>query len=110
MYKVRPVTEADRAQYERFERNARERGDAEEASCYQTVIPEWEAEVGQEREVLACAICGRRLEPTRAGTARRHQRWESDAPSWGRVAQIRKEIATLNEELDRVLLGLESDE
>jgi hypothetical protein len=107
-YKVRPVTDADREQYARFERYAIERGDADEAEYYRSVIPKWESEVGQEREALVCAVCGRTsLSPTRAGTARRHQRWGSETPSWDRVYQLRKEINALNEELDRVLAQLD---
>jgi hypothetical protein len=37
-YKVRPVTDAD-LEYARFERYATERGDADEAEYYRSVIP-----------------------------------------------------------------------
>jgi hypothetical protein len=105
------VTDADREQYARFERYAADRGDAEDAQHYRSVIPEWESEVGQEREMLVCAVCGRSsLTPTRAGTARKHQRWDSETPSWDRVHQLRKEIAALNDELDRQLIALEPDD
>ena len=108
-YKVRPVTDADREQYARFEQYATERGDAGEAEYYKSVIPKWESEVGEEREVLVCAVCGRAsLSATRAGTARRHQRWDLEAPSWDRVYQLRREINALNEELDRVLVQLDA--
>lgn len=108
-YKVQEVTDADREQYARFERYATERGDADEADYYRSVIPKWESEVGQEREVLVCAVCGRTsLSPSRAGTARRHQRSDVEAPSWDRVYQLRKEINALNEELDRVLAQLDA--
>jgi hypothetical protein len=108
-YKVRPVTDEDREQYARFERYSTERGDADEAEYYRSVIPKWESEVGQEREALVCAVCGRTsLSPTRAGTARRHQRWDTETPSWDRVYQLRKEINALNEELDRVLAQLDA--
>jgi hypothetical protein len=109
-YTIRPVTDADRAQYARFVEYATERGDLEEADYYRSVIPKWETEVGQEREALVCSICGRSsLVPTRTGTARKHQRWDTEPPSWARVSQIRKEIKALNEELDRQLLALEPD-
>jgi len=109
-HKVRPVTDADRERYARFERYATDRGDTEEAQYYRSVIPKWETEVGQERETLVCSICGRSsLTPTRAGTARKHQRWDVEPPSWSRVSQLRKEIRVLNDELDRILLALEPD-
>ena len=51
-YTIRPVTDADREQYERFIGYATERGDQEDADYYRSVIPKWESEVGKEREAL----------------------------------------------------------
>ena len=41
------------------------------------------------------------------GTARRHQRRDREVASWDRVRQLRKDLAALQDELDRLLSALE---
>lgn len=109
-YRVREVTDSDRQKYAGMVRAAESRGDLDDAASYREALATWEKEQGEEREALVCAVCGDPwLTPTAKGVARRHQRRDGGAASWGRVRELRKEIATLNEELDRQLLALEPD-
>jgi hypothetical protein len=109
-YTVRDVTESDRQKYARMVRAAESRGDIEDAESYRESLAKWETEQGEEREAQVCAVCGDPwLTPTASGTARRHRRRDGGAASWGRVRELRKEIAILNQELDRQLLALEPD-
>lgn len=57
-YTVRDIAAADREKYDRWIKAAEGRGDADEAKSYRESLSKWEAEQGQEREVLACAVCG----------------------------------------------------
>ena len=107
-YAVRAIAAADREQYDRWIRSAHRRGDGDEAESYRESLAKWEREQGQEREVLACAVCGDAwLTPTAKGTARRHQRRNGEDASWDQVRQIRKDLAALHDELDRLLAALE---
>ena len=107
-YTVSAPSAADREKFERFARAAQTRGDSEEAEAYRETISNWEKDQGQTREVLVCAVCGDRwLSPTAKGTARRHQRRDGEEASWDRVRQVRKDLAALQEELDRLLASLE---
>ena len=107
-YIVTTPTAADREKYARFTRAAEARGDSEEADSYREAIANWERDQGQSREVLVCAVCGDTwLSPTAKGTARRHQRRDGEAASWDRVRQVRKDLAALQAELDRLLVSLE---
>lgn len=107
-YKVRAPTEADRERNERFINAAAARGDLDEAQLYRESFAKWGTEQGEEHEVLVCAICDDRwLKPTAKGTARPHRRRDGAVASWDRVRQLRKELAALQEELDRVLTELE---
>jgi hypothetical protein len=107
-YTIRKVEPEDRAQYARFAQNATQRGDVEEAEGYKQSLEDWEREQGQEREVLVCAVCGSRsLTPTSSGTARPHRRFDVEQPTWDQARRLRKEIQTLQAELDRVLEALE---
>jgi predicted RNA-binding Zn-ribbon protein involved in translation (DUF1610 family) len=82
-YTVRKIESEDRARYARFALNARERGDVDEAVSYEQSILEWEREQGQERERLACPVCGDSfLVPTSRGTSRPHRRSGHEYSSW----------------------------
>jgi len=107
-YTIRQIEPEDRAKYARFAQNARDRGDPGEAADYEKSLAEWEAEQGQERERLACPVCGDSfLVPTSRGTSRPHRRPGFDEPSWDKARRLRKEIQALQAELDRTLDGLE---
>lgn len=109
-YKIRDVTESDRQKYARMVRTAESRGDIEDAVSYREALATWEKEQGEDSEALVCAVCGDPwLTPTAKGVARRHRRRDGGVASWGRVRELRKDIAALNEELDRQLLALEPD-
>src|SRR5688500_11498155 len=82
-YTVRQIEPGDRAKYARFAQNARDRGDPEEAADYEKSLGEWEREQGEERDRLACPVCGDSLlVPTSRGTSRPHRRSGFDRPSW----------------------------
>jgi len=105
---VRAIAAADREQYDRWIRAAEGRGDGDDAESYREALATWERDQGQPREVPACAVCGyARLTPTAKGTARRHQRRDLEAASWDRVRRLRKDLAALQDELDRLLVPLE---
>lgn len=107
-YTVRNIEPSDRERYARLATHARDRGDAEEAASYEQALADWEKDQGEERERLACPVCGDSfLVPTARGTSRPHRRAMFDQPSWGKVRDLRKQIQTLQAELDRVLEALE---
>jgi rubrerythrin len=107
-YTVRAIAAADREQYDRWIRAAEGRRDGDEAESYREALATWERDQGQPREVLVCAVCGDAwLSPTAKGTARRHQRRDREAASWDQVRQLRKDLAALQDELDRLLAALE---
>lgn len=104
-YKARNIEPEDRANYARFAQNARDRGDFEQAADYEKAVADWEKEQGQERERLACPVCGDAfLVPTSRATSRPHRRSGSDQLSWEKARLLRKEIRTLQDELDRTVL------
>jgi len=91
--------------------HARERGDADEVEAIVLVFEDWERDQGQTRDRLACAVCGDAwLTPTGRGTSRPHARRDAESSSLDRVRQLRKDIQTLETELDRQLSALEPDE
>lgn len=107
-YTIRKIEPEDRAKYARFAQNARDRGDPEEAADYEKSLTEWEKEQGDERERLACPVCGDSfLVPTSRGASRPHRRSGFDKPSWEKARRLRKEINALQAELDRTLEALE---
>jgi hypothetical protein len=107
-YTVRTIEPQDRAKYARFAENARGRGEPPEAADYEKSLADWETEQGQERERLACPVCGDSfLVPTSRGASRPHLRSSLDRPSWHKARQLRNEIKVLQAELDRTLEALE---
>jgi hypothetical protein len=107
-YVIRNIDPADREKNAWRVARARERGDAEEAEIIRHHFNEWEKEQGQTRDQMVCAICGDVwLAPTGKGTARPHARRDLEQQSWDKVRQIRKDIQTLEAELDRLLQALE---
>jgi hypothetical protein len=108
-YVIRNIEPADREKNALRITRAEERGDAEEAEIIKRHFDDWEREQGQTREQLVCAICGDVwLTPTGKGTARPHARRDMEEPTWDKVRQIRKDIQTLEAELDRLLQALET--
>jgi hypothetical protein len=104
-YEIRQITQEDRAKWNRFAEHAEARGELEEAQLWRDGIIEWEREQGETREKMVCVACGRDVEPTSSGMARRHRRW--DTPNWDTVHNLRTQIRALEEELDRVLKEIE---
>jgi hypothetical protein len=107
-YVIRKIEDADRAKYGRRIANAEARNDPEEAQFWKDALAQWETEQGEERERMVCPVCQSSwLTPTSSGTSRPHRRSDIEHPNWDKVRQLRKEIQTLQAELDRVLEGLE---
>ena len=107
-YVIRNIEPADREKNALRITRAEERGDLDEAEIIKRHFDEWEREQGQTREQMVCAVCGDVwLTPTGRGTARPHARRDLEQPSWDRVREIRKDIQTLEAELDRLLQALE---
>lgn len=107
-YKVRKIEPADRSDNEFRIKRAEARGDSEEASLIRASFGQWEKEQGQQRERIVCAVCGSAwLTPTTKGTARPHRRDDAEESLWEKVRTLRKDIHTLQTELDRVLEKLE---
>lgn len=109
-YVIRHIEPADRDKNAWRIAQAEERGDPEEAELIKRHFDEWEKDQGQSRDQLVCAVCGDVwLTPTAKGTARPHARRDVEHPSWDKVRQLRKDIQTLEAELDRLLQALEPD-
>ena len=107
-YRIRPIADSDQADHEWHVERAEARGDFEGAQIFRESLQRWEAEQGQENEVLVCPVCECSwLTPTARGTARPHRRWGQREPSWGRVRQLRGDIQALQAELDKELDALE---
>jgi hypothetical protein len=107
-YTVRKIGPEDRAKYARFAQNAPERGDLEERRRLREGPCRLGEGAGQERERLACPVCGDSfLVPTSRGTSRPHRRSSFDQPSWEKAWQLCKQIKVLKAELDRTLETLE---
>jgi len=106
-YVIRKIEQVDREQNELRVKRAAARGDYEEAEIIKDSFMVWEKEQGLPRERLVCAVCGSIwLTPTASGTARPHRRDEAARPTWDKARQLRKDIQTLQTELDRVLDSL----
>ena len=70
----------------------------------------WEAEQGQENGVLVCPVCECSwLSPTARGTSRPYRRWGERQSSRERVRQLRRDIQTLQGELDQELEMLQEE-
>ncbi|MHB8394344.1 MAG: hypothetical protein ACYDC5_07560 [Candidatus Dormibacteria bacterium] len=109
-YQIRQVEESDLAKWEGWAQAEEERGEVQAAQGTRDFLRQWDADQGQEKEELACPICGSRwLTPTARGTSRPHTRWDVSQPSWDRVRQLRKDIQALQAELDRELDLLEGE-
>lgn len=108
-YEVRAITDEDRARHELAIQRAEARGDSDDVAAEKHVFAEWVAEQGQRKERLLCPVCLTPwLVPTSKGTARPH-RAAADGPSWDKVRLLRKTIAEMQAELNRMLDVLEPD-
>ena len=98
------VTDEMRRRYDDHIQRYEALGEPEEAASLRNALAQLEVEDGHEHEVLVCAVCGDRyLKPTRSGTARPHKGDNWGAPSWDDVPELRRAIAAMQAELDRVL-------
>jgi len=108
-YEVRAITAEDRARHELAIRRAEARGEADDVAAEKRVFEEWIAEQGQRKERLLCPVCLTPwLVPTSKGTAGAH-RAAVDGPSSDKVRLLRKTIAEMQAELNRMLDVLEPD-
>jgi len=107
-YFIRPIDPADRAFNALQIQKAEARGDYQDVPVIKESFAQWERDQGRAQERLVCAVCGSIwLQPTSNGIARPHTREKLETPTWDRVRELRKEIKTLQTELDRVLDSLE---
>lgn len=108
-YEVRAITAEDRARHEIALQRAEARGEPDDVAAEKKSFKEWIAEQGQHKERLLCPVCLTPwLAPTSKGTARAHRASRS-GPSWDKVRLLRKTIAEMQAELNRMLDALEPD-
>ncbi len=106
-YVVCTITAEDQARHELALARAEARGDPDELAAEKKVFEEWAAEQGQTKERLLCSVCLTPwLVPTASGTARPH-RASTNGPSWEKVRLLRRTIAEMQAELNRMLDALE---
>jgi len=73
-YVIRRIEDADRADHVRELERAQARGDLNEVQIIKDVFAQWEREQGQQKERLACPVCGDSwLVPIAKGTSRPHR-------------------------------------
>ena len=107
---VTRVTDEVRRRYDDHIERYEALGEPEEAASLRAALAQLEAHDGHPHEVLVCAVCGSRyLTPTRSGNARPHKGANWRAPSWDEVRELRKTIAAMQAELDRMLDELDPD-
>ena len=107
-YVVRRIEAGDRAEHALRLGRAEARDDPDDCLMLQRDFEEWERDQGQSRERLVCAVCGDAwLTPTARGTSRPHARRDTERATWDQVRQVRRDIGTLEAELDRLLHALE---
>ena len=108
-YVVRAITAEDRARHEIALERAEARGEPDDVAAEKQVFEEWVTEQGKSKERLLCAVCLTPwLTPTSTGTARSH-RAANDGPSWDKVRLLRRTIAEMQAELNRMLDALEPE-
>ena len=106
-YVVRAITADDRARHEAALERAAARGDADDVAAEEHVFAQWVTEQGQSKERLLFAVClDPFLVPTSKGTARAH-RAVDHGPSWDKVRLLRRTIAEMQAERNRMLDALE---